>query len=37
MTGINGDFRLGAGAFYTSLPPKKTGFTQDAEYNYSGG
>ena len=23
------------GAFYTSLSPKKTGFTQDAEYNYS--
>jgi hypothetical protein len=31
------NFRLGAGAFYTSLPPKKTGFTQDAEQNYSGG
>jgi len=22
-------------AFYTSLPPKKTDITQDAEYNYS--
>ncbi len=22
-------------AFFTSFPPEKTGFTQDAEYNYS--